>query len=223
MNHNPRSQCRPLNPKQVLLRSVLAAAIVAVVALSPSASAAQPERAIKPTLPIEPTVHSVLEIYIEGQEPRVILSGEDLDLSKAEIQSLTQKYLPDDAQMGGPTTQSTGYASCYRSTEHFAASHPYESVVGYITATCFGNFRWIKLTGSLRVARNNAFDDEVAVGIEYASRNWERALTKPRAACDSDGPADWRSRNDLEIRYHSGQHDDFDRWESEWLPFDCDV
>lgn len=95
--------------------------------------------------------------------------------------------------------------------------------MGYITAECFGNFHWVKLTGSLRIERNNARDDEVAREIDYASRNFERARVTPRAECESYDSADWRSRNDLEIRYHSGQEDDFDRRESGWKEFNCDV
>ena len=223
MNREPRTQDSSLNRKQVLLRSVLSAAIITAVALSPSTSSAQPEPAIQPTLPIEPTVHNSLEIYIEGQEPQVILSGENLDLSKDEIQSLTQEYLPDDTLTSGSTSQSTGWASCWRTTDHWYASFPYESVVGYITAECFGNFAWVKLTGSLRVQRNNAFDQQVAVDVDYAHEDFELARAEPRAACDSYDSTNWRSRNDLQIRYHSGQSDDFVRRESHWKEIGCDV
>ena len=82
-------------------------------------------------VPIESTVHNSLEVYIEGQEPQVILSGENLDLSKEEIQSLTQEYLSGDTLMSGSASRSTGWASCWRTTDHWFSSFPYESVVGY--------------------------------------------------------------------------------------------
>lgn len=222
VGHRSRMRVGPSEHKRKLRRSVLAVAIVASVTLLPGVSSAQTEPSIhQPS--IQPTEHHSLEIYIEGREPYVIVSGNNLELSQKKVRSLTHDYLSNRAMLRGRALRSTGWASCWRNTRHWFSGFPYDRVVSNITAECFGNFAWIKLTGSLRIERNNRSDRQVAVEIDYANENFQVANASPTVDCRNDDPKDWRARNDLEIRYHSGTEDDFLRRESAWTRFYCDA
>lgn len=213
---------RPSRRRRIRRWRVLTATIIASVLLLPSVSSAQAEPSIHESS-IQPSEHHSLEIYIEGQEPHVIASGKSLQLSQKKVRSLTHDYLSNQARLRGRALRSTGWASCWRNTRHWFAGFPYDRVVSNITAECFGNFAWIKLTGSLRIERDNWGDRQVAVEIDYANENFAVAKASPIVDCQNSDPKDWRARNDLEIRYHSGTEDDFLRRESAWTRFYCDA
>ena len=170
-----------------------------------------------------------MELYIEGQEPHVIVSGENLDLSKEEVRSLAQQYvskhaLLDNPLMNGASMHVPGWIICDRFTRIWFARLPYESVVGRIGADCSGHFSWVQLTGSLSIADEGIkeWEYDSAYGKLHRSADVD-LLTTPRARCYSYDSEVWVGRNDMLVTFHSGTTKYFDTWETAWTLIDCDV
>ncbi len=156
---------------------------------------------------MQPTVteYRYVEVYIEGQEPRTILSGQNLSLSNEGIQTFVREYLSNHGLIDDQLQASQGYITCDRRTRIWYATFPDDAVVGRVQAECFGNFRWVQLTGTLRIAQPWSPDRQVAWDQVSSSRNFERMVTAPRAVCNSLDAEMWRARNDVVVRFHSGQ------------------
>lgn len=56
-----------------------------------------------------------------------------------------------------------------------------------------------------------------------SSRNFERMVAAPKAVCSSLDAEMWRARNDVVVRFHSGQIRTLPLRETEWYLFDCNV
>lgn len=230
-NMKPNSQCGPLGHKrsivrwQTLKKAVLLLSAVALAAtMLPTPASAQSIGSDRPSS-IQPmaTEYRYVEVYIEGQEPHTILSGQNLSLSDEGIEALVRGYLSNHGLMDSQLQASQGYITCDRRTRIWYATFPDDAVVGRAQAECFGNFRWVQLTGTLRIAQPWSPDRQVAWDQVSSSRNFERMVAAPKAVCSSLDAEMWRARNDVVVRFHSGQMRTLPLRETEWYLFDCDV
>ena len=167
------------------------------------------------------TEYRYVEVYIEGREPYTLLSGENASWTQAHINTVVQSYLSSLGIAGVQALQSQGYVTCDRRTLILEATFPTQAVVGRVQAECFGNFDWVQLTGTLRIAEAWSPDRQVAWGQKTSSNNFELMLVTPRAECDSDDIELWRARNDVVVRWHSGERRNLLRRETPWILYEC--
>lgn len=210
-----------------LVRSVLAVAVVASVAMFPSVSSAEAGSSA------EPTEYRSVELYIEGHEPRVLISGVNLDLSKEGVRSLAQEYVSENAPSGSTAMDGTalhvpGWIVCDRFTRIWSARLPYESVVGRIGADCFGHFSWVQVTGALWIAQDNGTNRIIEWEYDSADGELNRSvdvslLTTPRARCYDDDIEVWFGRNDMVVTFHSGSTRYFQMRETDWHLIACET
>ena len=225
---DPPGNWRSTNRRRTRLRVrrlILATTLVTAM-LPASMAAAEPVGSDKPAgqSPIGPvgaTEYRYVEVYIEGQEPYTLLSGKNVSMTQARIDTLVQSYLSSLGIAGEQSLQSRGYVTCDRRTLIWEATFPTQAVVGRVQVECFGNFDWVQLTGTLRIAEAWSPDRQVAWGQKTSSNNFELMLVTPRAECDSDDIELWRARNDVLVRFHSGERRSLLRRETPWYLYEC--
>lgn len=208
-----------------LLRASLVVAVAASVALFPSTGAAESGSSE------EPTEFRSVELYIEGREPLVLFSGENLDVSEENIQSMARAHVPASvlsghSLMNGKSMHVPGWIICDRSTYIWLSHLPYRSVVGRMGANCFGHFSWVQLTGSVWIANDDGSNK--IMDWEYDSAYGERnrsvdveLLALPRARCANDSVEVWFGRNDVQVTFHSGTIKHFQTRETDSYLINC--
>lgn len=203
---------------------ILLLAMVLVVAMLPAPASAQVIPPKNPSgSPPAAIEHRYVEVYVEGLDPHTVVSEGNMNLAEAEIERQIQSYLASHGITNTSMLQSRGYITCDRRTRIWEATFPTDTVVGRIQAECFGNFDWVQLTGTLRIAEAWSPDRQVAWGQRTSSRNFERMLVALRAECDSSEVELWRARNEVQVRFHSGQRRSLPLRETPWYLFECNT
>jgi len=179
----------------------------------------------------EPTEFRSVELYIEGQKPLVLLSGENLDVSQEKIRSMARAHISAGALSGhslrsGRSLHVPGWIICDRSTYIWLSQLPYRSVVGRMGANCFGHFSWVQLTGSVWIAEDDG--SSRIIDWEYDSAYGERnrsvdveLLALPRARCANSDIEVWFGRNDVQVTFHSGTIRHFQTRETDSTLINC--
>lgn len=203
------------------VRFLLSTAIL-IAAMLPIPAAAQVTHRGGPSSHAPVTIeHRHVEVIIEGQEAHTLVSDSNVDLTEGDIDAMAQAYLSSHGIASSSTLQSRGYVTCDRRTSIWKATFPTDAVVGRVQAECFGNYDRVQLTGTLRIAEAWSPDRQVAWGQKTSSRNFERMLVAPRAICDSSDIELWRARNEVQVRFHSGQRRHLPLRETSWYLHEC--
>ena len=203
-----RQTCRdklPAPRSHRWLRSILIVSLVASLTTIPTASSAQ---TIGST---DPTTYRDVVISVEGHEPQTIWSGEVSSYSESHINELVDEFLQLHGNGASGSTANSAASSvgrevvtCDRTTDVNFHSYPYREVIGEAYAVCFGQFRWVELTGSLRLQRSWQTDRVLDEDTDTAYFLWESMNATPDALCDGTSTSAFRARNEVEITFNSG-------------------
>ena len=197
----------------------------------PSASSAQTAEST------ELITYRDVAISVEGHEPQVIWSGEVSDYAENHVNGLVDDFLKSSSNgTGGSAANEASAASgvtssargdivtCDRTTDVNFHTYPYREVIGEAYAVCFGQFKWVILTGSLRLKRGWRPDKVLDEREDTAYYSWESMNATPYVLCDGTSTSAFRARNKVEITFNDGRT--LTLWphrESPWHWYRCSV
>ncbi|MCY3894134.1 MAG: hypothetical protein OXF65_12670 [Acidimicrobiaceae bacterium] len=201
------------------LKAVLVMALVASVATLPSTSSAQTIGSTEPKVSLtESTTYRDVVVSVDGHEPQTIWSGEASSYSEVHVNELLDDYLEERGIAGSGSvangaSESSGAASsarheivtCDRTTDLNFHTYPYREVIGEVFAMCFGQFKWVELTGTLRLKRSWRSDKVLDEETDVAYYSWEPMNATPDALCNGTSTSAFRARNVVEITFSNGR------------------
>ena len=210
-----RRACRDGRPVSMLnrwLRGILAISLVASLVAVPGATSAQS------TESTELKTYRDVAISVEGHEPQVVWSGEVSSYSEDHINGLVDDFMESSgngtsrsaANGASAASQSTSpvrseLVTCDRTTDLLIRTDPAREVVGETFAMCIGQFKWVVLTGSLRLKRRWRPDKVLDERENTAYYSGETMEAEPYVLCDGTSTSAFRARNDVKITFNDGR------------------
>lgn len=238
MQHQVGQGTGPVLRRQRWLKAILAMALAASTVALPSTGSAQTIGSTEPE-----TIHTVTTTYrdvvvaVDGHDPHTIWSGEAANYSEDHVSELLDGYLEErgvissgsaanGASISSGVTSSVSYeiVTCDRTTDLRINTYPYREVIGEAFAMCLGQFKWVELTGTLRLKQRWRFDRVLDTESDVAYFSGEPMNATPGTTCNGTSTSAFRTRNEVQIAFSNGTTQWlYPKRETPWHWYRCSV